>query len=115
MKRNLLVVATTLLMLLSTSVQATLSGDTEDTDVRMIGAKVVEVAEGHISIIARSGVEHVIAVDRQGTKVTIDGEVVSLRDLREGDIVTVELDELKEVKFAKNISMRSAEIARVRR
>jgi len=68
-------------------------------------------------VMARTGVEHVISVDREGTKVTIDGEAVSLKDVREGDIVTIELDAQKPVKFAKNISMRSeqSQVARVRR
>ena len=67
--------------------------------------------------MARTGVEHVIAVDREGTKVTINGEAVSLKDLREGDIVTVELDAQKPVKFAKNIELRpeGGQLARVRR
>lgn len=120
MKRNLVgivSIAAALLILFSNSAQATPVGETEDTATRMIGAKVVEVAEGHISIFARSGVEHVIAVDREGTKFTINGEVASLKDLREGDVVTVELDEHKEVKFAKNISLRSeqSQVAKVRR
>jgi hypothetical protein len=116
MKRNLAgLLAVVLLMLFSNAIRATVIDDGEDTDARITGAKVVEVAEARISVMARSGVEHVIAVDNQGTRVTIDGEVVSLKDVHEGDIVTVELDEQREVKFAKNILMRSAEIARVRR
>lgn len=89
----------------------------EDTDTRIVQAKVVEVAECRISVIARTGVEHVISVDREGTKVTIDGEVVSLKDVREGDVATIDLDAQKPVKFAKNISMRSeqSQVARVRR
>lgn len=82
----------------------------KDTDTRMINAKVVEVNDSHISVIARTGVEHVIAVDRNDTKITRDGKVVSLKDLREGDVVTVELDAGKQMKFAKNISMRSAQV-----
>jgi hypothetical protein len=116
MKRNLAsLLAVLLLMLFSIAIQAAVGDEAEDTDARITGAKVVEVGEARISVMARSGVEHVIAVDRAGTKVTIDGEVVSLKDVREGDVVTVELDEQREVKFAKNILMRSAEIARVRR
>jgi hypothetical protein len=116
MKRNLVSLLAILLLMLFANAQAVAVGDEgEDTDVRITRAKLVEVAEAHISVMARSGVEHVIAVDRAGTKVTIDGEVVSLKDMREGDVVTVELDEKREVKFAKNILMRSAEIARVRR
>ena len=116
MKRNLVsLLAVLLLTIFSNAIQAAVSDEGGDTDVRITGAKVVEVAEAHISVMARTGVEHVIAVDRAGTKVTIDGEVVSLKDVREGDVVTIELDEQREVKFAKNILMRSAEIARVRR
>ncbi|HEX8845061.1 MAG TPA: hypothetical protein VF791_10480 [Pyrinomonadaceae bacterium] len=107
--------AALLLMLFSSVIQAAGEDPNEDTDVRIIGAKVVETAEAHISVVARSGVEHVIAVDSRGTKVMIDGKVVSLKDVHEGDIVTVDLDAKKPVKFAKNISMRSEEIARVRR
>jgi hypothetical protein len=89
----------------------------EDTDTRMIDAKVVEVTDARISVIARSGVEHVIAIDRTDTRVTIDGVVVSLQDVREGDLITVELDANNPVKFARNISMRSdqVEVARNRR
>jgi hypothetical protein len=89
----------------------------EDTDTRMIDAKVVEATDTRISIIARSGVEHVIGIDRTDTKVTIDGIAVSLQDVREGDLITVELDVNNPVKFARNISMRSdqAEVARNRR
>ncbi|HEV2915588.1 MAG TPA: hypothetical protein VGX92_20075 [Pyrinomonadaceae bacterium] len=89
----------------------------EDTDTRIINAKVVEATDTRISVIARSGVEHVIAIDRADTKVTIDGLTVALQDLREGDTVTVELDADNPVKFARNISMRSDQnvIARNRR
>ena len=106
-----------LLMFFSNAIQAaTVEGD-EDTDTRFVQAKIVEVAESHISVMARTGVEHVIAVDREGTKVTIDGEVVSLKDVREGDIATIELDAQKPVKFARNIQLRSeqSQVARVRR
>ena len=81
-----------------------------DTDTRMVNAKVVEVNDSHISVIARTGVEHVIAVDRNDTKITRDGKIVSLKDLREGDTVTVELDASKQMKFAKNISLRSPQV-----
>ena len=109
--------AAMLLTFFSTAIQAAIGGNDEDTETRFVQAKVVEVAEAHISVIARTGVEHVIAVDREGTKVTIDGEVVSLKDVREGDIATIELDAHKPVKFAINISMRSeqSQVARVRR
>lgn len=107
-------------LLLAFSASAALAANdekNEDTDLRKVDARVVEVAEGHISIIARSGVEHVIAIDSDGTKVTIEGQAVSLKDVREGDIITVELDEHNPVMFARTISMSAeqAQVARVRR
>jgi hypothetical protein len=106
-----------LLMLFSNAINTRARDGDEDTDNRFVQARIVEVAESHISVMARTGVEHVIAVDRQGTKVTIDGQVVSLKDVREGDIATIELDARKQVKFATNIMLRSeqSQVARVRR
>ena len=100
------------------AVRASSLGDAnEDSDTRMIDARVVEVTDARISVVARTGVEHVIAIDRTDTKVTIDGLVVALQDLREGDTVTVELDADNPMKFARNISLRSdqTQIARNRR
>ena len=77
----------------------------EDTDTRMVDAKVVEVTDDHISVIARSGVEHVIATADAETKVTREGKLVSLKDLRLGDIVTVELDAVNPFKFARHINI----------
>ncbi|HEX8921267.1 MAG TPA: hypothetical protein VF766_07295 [Pyrinomonadaceae bacterium] len=120
-QRNLVKILTTALLLTLfsyTAARASNLGDAnEDTDTRMIDAKVVEVTDARISIVARTGVEHVIAIDRTDTKVTIDGLVVSLQDLREGDVVTVELDADNPMKFAKNITMRSdqTQVARNRR
>lgn len=120
MKRNLAglaAMAAMLLMVFSNTILAAKGDTDEDTDTRYVHAKIVEVAEGHISVMARTGVEHVIAVDREGTKVTIDGKAVSLKDVREGDVATIELDAHKPVKFARNILMRSeqSQVARVRR
>lgn len=119
MKRKPLVglAAAVLVALFSIGINAAPKGHEEDTDTRLISATVVEVAEAHVSVMARTGVEHVIAVDREGTKVTINGEVISLKDLREGDVVTIELDAHKPVKFARNIELRpeGAQVARVRR
>ena len=120
MKRNLaglVAAALTLSMLLTNAAQAAIGDTDEDTDTRFVQAKIIEVAEAHISVMARTGVEHVIAVDRVGTRVTIDGRVVSLKEVREGDIATIELDAHKQVKFARNILMRSeqTQVARVRR
>ena len=110
--RSLPTIFAALLLALSYTNALAASGTEEgkDTDTRMINAKVVEVNDSHISVIARTGVEHVIAVDRNDTKITRDGKIVSLKDLREGDIVTVELDANKQMKFAKNISMRSPQV-----
>ena len=109
--------AALLLTFFSNAALAAINDDNEDTDLRMVNARVVEVADGHISIITRSGVEHVIAIDSTGTKVTIEGQAVSLKDVREGDVVTVELDEHNPMMFARTITMSSeqVQVARVRR
>ena len=120
-RRHLVTIFATLLLLalLPTSLWASATdGETdEDTDLRIVDARVVEVTDERISVIARSGVEHVIAINRTDTKVMIDGEVVSCKDVREGDVLTIELDAQNPLKFARNISMRSenTEIARNRR
>src|SRR5215216_3908283 len=75
----------------------------EDTDVRKVDAKVVEVNNHHISIVARTGVEHVIATDAADTHVTLRGKRVELKKLRVGDVVTVDLDPSSQVKFARRI------------
>jgi hypothetical protein len=89
----------------------------EDTDTRMIDAQVMEVTDDYISVIARSGVEHVIKIDNSQTRVLIEEQEVSLKDVREGDVITVELDEQNPMKFAKTISMSTeqVQVARVRR
>ncbi len=74
-----------------------------DSDTHITEAKVVEVSDTRISVIAQSGVEHVIAVDGAGTKVKIEHQAVSPKDVRVGDVITVELDEMNPVKFAKSI------------
>jgi len=78
-------------------------GEQQDTDVRKVDAKVVEVNDRHISIVARTGVEHVIATDAADTHVTLRGKRVELKKLRVGDIVTVDLDPSNEMKFARRI------------
>ena len=87
----------------------------EDTDSRLVNAKVVEVTDARISVIARTGVEHVIAINDTGTKVSVEGKEISLKDLREGDVVTIELDEVNPLKFAKNIELASQSIQEVAR
>lgn len=78
-------------------------GAQQDTDVRKVDAKVVEVNERRISIVARTGVEHVIAMDAADTHVTLRGKRVELKRLRVGDIVTVDLDAANPLKFARRI------------
>ena len=78
-------------------------GAQQDSDVRKVDAKVVEVNERHISIVARTGVEHVIATDAADTHVTLRGKRVELKKLRVGDIVTVDLDAANQMKFARRI------------
>ena len=79
--------------------------DGEDTDTRFVDAQVVEVTDDHISVFARTGVEHVIAMTDGDTKVTREGKLVSLKDLRQGDVVTVELDADRPLKFARHINI----------
>jgi hypothetical protein len=103
---------------ISASAQAVADNQTnEDTETTLIDAKVVEVTETRISVFARDGVEHVIAINRKGTKVMIEDREVSLQDVREGDVISIELDEENPVKFAKNISMKftQEQVARNRR
>jgi hypothetical protein len=102
-RRNLAIVTAALLLFV---IPATaLASDDGDTDTRMVDAKVVEVTEHRISVIARTGVEHVIAINDSGTKVSMKGKAISLKDLRKGDVVTVELDEANPLKFARQISI----------
>lgn len=122
MKRKLQLMSSVLAMLFLTSLSASAQtaaakvNENDDTEIKLIDAKVVEVTDERISVFARSGVEHVIAINRKGTKVTIEGQTVSLQDVREGDLITIELDEANPVKFAKNISLKSTQeqVARVR-
>jgi hypothetical protein len=75
----------------------------DDTDAQMVDAKVVEVNDTHISVVARTGVEHVIATDAADTHVIRKGKRVKFKELKVGDLVTVELDASKSVKFARHI------------
>ena len=103
-KRFLAAAALALLMTFSPNITLASGGDDADTDTRFVKARVVEVGERRIAVITRSEVEHVIAVDGEGTRVKIGDRTVSVKDLREGDVVTVELDEANPMKFARNIT-----------
>lgn len=96
------------IMLFSVSAQAARSSDDEsDTDTRLVNARVTEITDSRISVVAQTGVEHVIAIDAEKTRVRLEGKNVSVKEVREGDVITIELDEKNPVKFAMNISMRS--------
>src|SRR3954470_10328958 len=105
MKRRSLAIVMSILVSLAAqaaSARAAAQGD-DDTDARMVDAKVVEVNEHHISVVARTGVEHVIATDTADTHVVRKGKRIKFKELKVGDTVTVELDASKSVKFARHI------------
>ncbi len=102
MKRRSLAVV--LGILVSVAAQtARAASDPEDSDIHMTDAKVVEVNDHHISVIARTGVEHVIAANASDTQVVRKGRRVKFKQLKVGDVVTVQLDAAKQVKFARHI------------
>lgn len=103
MKRRSLAVVLSILVSLAAQTARAASSDAEDTDLHMTDAKVVEVNDRHISVIARSGVEHVIATDAADTHVVRKGRRVKFKELKVGDVVTVELDAARAVKFARHI------------
>jgi hypothetical protein len=82
--------------------QGIANSDTEDSYVEAI---VTEVTDSRISVIASTGVEHVIAVKDNETVVRINGRPVSLRDLQVDDVVDIELDPDSTLKFARSISL----------
>ncbi len=56
MKRRSLAVIFSILVSVAAQTAAAAASDHDDTDARMIDAKVVEVNSRHISVIARTGV-----------------------------------------------------------
>lgn len=104
-RKSLSAIITLILFTAFQTVALAAANSEEDTDTRLVEAEVVEATDEHISVIARTGVEHVIAIDNTDTKVRIEGKLVSLKDVREGDIVTVELDALSPVKLARTINI----------
>ncbi len=104
MKRRSLAIVISILVSMAAYPAAMAAGQKEDdTDARMVDAKVVEVNSNHISVVARSGVEHVIATDASDTHVVRKGRRVKFKDVKVGDMVTVELDAAKSMKFARHI------------
>lgn len=105
MRKNLAIMFAAIILAAGSAQALAADGRDTDTDTRLVSAKVVEVTDARISVIARTGVEHVIAIDDASTKVMLEGKHVSIKDLREGDIVTVELDEVNPLKFARHIDV----------
>jgi hypothetical protein len=104
MKRQSLAIVMSILVSMAAYTAASAAVPKEDdTDARMVDAKVVEVNSSHISVVARTGVEHVIATDAADTHVVRKGRRVKFKDVKVGDMVTVELDASKSVKFARHI------------
>lgn len=117
MKRRLVSLCSIAVLLLVSTVAAAASGQGNDSDLRLVDAEVVEATEMRLSVIAQTGVEHVIAIDRGETRVLINGRQVALSEVRVGDIVTVELYADRQVKFARRIEIApvvNGQVARVR-
>jgi hypothetical protein len=93
-------------LMLGTSVAQAANLDDDDSEVRLVNVRVVEVSDERISVITREGVEHVIAVCQINTQVKRGKQYVHGKDLRVDDVVTIVLDEEKPIKFAKNIEVR---------
>jgi hypothetical protein len=108
MKRKNLAVLGVVALLLTLGANAARAAnfDDNDTDARLVDVRVVEVNDEHISVITREGVEHVIAVCQINTQVKRGKQYVHCKDLRVDDVVTIDLDETKPIKFAKNIVVR---------
>ncbi len=90
----------------------------DEIDNRFVDTMVTEVSESSIAILAVTGVEHVIALDKNKTKVMIDGKEVGPGQIKEGDIVTIELDAKNPCKLARQIELNSTsgdQLAQVRR
>lgn len=102
-KRSLACLIAVLLSAAANALVVAAAQGQEDTDVRFVDAKVVEVNERHVSVIARTGVEHVIATDAADTHVTLKGKRIAFKELQVGDTVTVELDAANPLKFARRI------------
>lgn len=104
MRRRSLASILAIMLTLAVYAPALAASDADkDTDTRMVDAKVVEVNDRHISVVARTGVEHVIATDAADTHVTLKGKRIAVKNLHVGDLVTVELDALNPLKFARRI------------
>jgi len=103
------------LLMFSASLSAAAANFNDNENI-LVDARVVEICEGRISVVAQTGVEHVIAVDGTNTAVKKGDSEVSMKDLRIGDVITVELEAKSRIKLAKQIEIsrpRDVEVARV--
>ena len=98
--------ALALMLMLGANVARAAGPDDNDTGVRLVNVRIVEVSDERISVMTREGVEHVISVCQIGTQVKRGKQYVHCKDLRVDDVVTIVLDEDKPIKFAKNIEVR---------
>lgn len=94
------------MLMFGANVAQAASLDDSDAEGRLVNVRVVEVSDERISVMTQEGVEHVIAVCRVNTQVKRGKQYVNSKDLRVDDVVTIVLDEEKQVKFAKNIEVR---------
>lgn len=85
------------------AVQAQTTQEQPD-DAKFANAKVVEISDARLAVIATTGVEHMIAVDRS-TKIYKNGRAIAVGELKEGDKLTIELDAASPVKMARRIKL----------
>jgi hypothetical protein len=98
--------ALALMLIFGANVAQASSLDDNDAEGRLVNVRVVEVSDERISVMTQEGVEHVIAVCQINTQVKRGKQYVHSKDLRVNDVVTIVLDEEKQIKFAKNIEVR---------
>ena len=106
MRRKTFAMLGAVALLLTLGANAVRAANFDDNDTELVNVRVVEVGDERISVVTREGVEHVIAVCQINTQVKRGKQYVHCKDLRVDDVVTIELDETKPIKFAKNIVVR---------
>jgi hypothetical protein len=108
MRKSILSTLLTALMVLEISAVSFGNNPSNENDNQLVNAKVVEVTDMRISVITSSGNEHVVAIDGNATKVTRYSKLTSIKDIREGDVITIELDSYNPMKFAKRVVVGSS-------
>lgn len=115
MRHFIKTIAPVTLLMFSASLSVAAANFNDNENV-LVDARVVEVGDQRISVVAQTGVEHVIAVDETNTKVKKGDSEVSMKDLRIGDVITIELEVGSRIKLAKQIEIsrpRDVEVARI--